>query len=113
MTHSGHNAVATATNSASTFMDISHEYGVRINESLSEIQQKINEDKDFRGMRFSAFFPFSVSLTEKTKLKLQQILNEDVKEFSNWTMATAESIFGLLIFASAVSQVSLSAYYYV
>jgi hypothetical protein len=115
--------------SASVFITVCTDFGVTINESLPTIIANMSKSNDFRGVRFNVIPELtdvpqpnssfiidkgpSVSQTTKTIEKLRQILDRDLPEVRNWAMSTAESIFGLLIFASAVIQLDIARFFYV
>ncbi len=100
---------ALAKTSARAFFKVCDRYSVTINESLEEIISSIGKPYDFIGVHYDGN---TVSLTSKTKEKLQQCL-ADVQLISSWTFGLAESVFGLVIFASSVIRVPTPQFYYI
>ena len=79
---------------------------MQLNESLEEVNQSIGETFNFRGSQFVAAHKNQTPkyVLAQIQLKLKQCLTEDIPQIRNWTFALAESIFGLLIFASLVTR---------
>jgi hypothetical protein len=109
--------VVEATAAAKLFCRVCSFYNITLNESAHQILQQatVNSPYEFIGVLYD---PQSkkAGLTSKTKRKLQQ-LQLDIGELAlsraSWSMEFANSVFGLLIFGSAVLRLSTSPWYYV
>jgi hypothetical protein len=105
--------VSLANKSAEMFMQVAAQYNVTINESLSEIKSSIGKPYEYIGVAYTGDPEVPrVSLTKKTRMKLEQVL-QDLSVVDRWSFSLAESIFGLLLFASSVVRLQLAPYYYI
>ena len=93
-------------------------YRVALNESKEEIRARVGQSFNYRGMRFVAAHiatvpKYLISQTEKTRMKLVQCLEKDIPFIRDWEFSLAESIFGLLMFASYITKATTAEYYYI
>ena len=94
--------------SVHSFLHICRIYNVTLNESEAELLRTIGQPHDYIGVHYAGN---TVDLTEKTRRKLRQA-SADTEFISRWTFGHAESIFGLLIFASSVKRFATPGLYY-
>ena len=95
------------------FLDCAQEWGITINESHVEILSTMKKGIfEYRGIAFN-IPKQQVRLSEKTCRKLEQIKTRDMPYQHIWSMDLYESIFGLLIYATAILAANPANYYYV
>ena len=110
-----------ACKSVDIFLQVCADVGVTINESAEEIKATIGQSTDFRGIHFGRTpstttkdeFDVTVSLTEKSRRKLNNIRTTVMPEIHRWSMETAESVMSFFVHCSAICRLDLSPYYYV
>ena len=97
---------------------ITNQFSIMLNESKEEAVKSVGSSFEFRGVAYIAAHigtlpHYLVAQSAKTKAKLNQCLSEDIPEISSWSFSQAESLFGLLIFASVVTRVATAPFYWI
>lgn len=115
-----HPCVKMAKISLANFYSTVSSYGVTINESMKEAAAQVGQPYTYRGVLFTSSDHSTpeaptpaVTLGGKTRDKLQWVLQLLSQSTEAWTMADADAVFGLCIYASTIFKLHLTKYYYV
>ena len=110
--------ISTTQQFAAQLHRITTHFSVLLNETKDDAVKSVGCSFEYRGIAYIAahvgVIPrYLITQTQKTKAKLVQCLLQDIPEINLWPFPKAESIFGLLIFASIVTRFGTARFYWI